>query len=52
MDQGFRRVPDYITDGFFRVDSQQMLEYAEEWNFLRRFRYLLGQKRVRVERRD
>ena len=34
MHQGLCRVPNNIADGLFRVDAQQVLQYAEEWNAL------------------
>jgi len=41
VDQPLRRVPDQVADGFFGVDPEQVLEDAEERNFLRRVEHLL-----------
>lgn len=34
MHQPLRRVPDHVTQCFFRIDSQQVLENAEKRNLL------------------
>ena len=40
MDQGLGRVPDDVRDGLFGVDPQQMLQYRQERNLLRRVDHL------------
>ena len=41
VQQPLGRVPDQVADGLLRVDPQQVLEDAEEGDFLRRVEHLL-----------
>ena len=41
VNQSFGGVPDQVTDGFFGIDAQQVLENVQERNFLRSIGHLL-----------
>lgn len=52
MHQSLGRVPNDVADGFFWIDSEQMLEDVQEGNFLRGVHDVLvdGVKDVQVGR--